>query len=650
MDSVLRALRELGHDVHRPEDAAAALDRSNDLRDHRLCRPTLVSYTGTSRLRLGCGQAVLDAGTPRVLLRVEGVEHELPCSRDGTVELPEDLPIGRHAIEVIASGSRAAAVLLRAPRMLPSAGHGHLGAFLPLYAVRPKAGTSRGIATYSDLGRVAAWTGSNGCTLFGTLPLLSTFLGEPHDPSPYAPVSRERWSELFIDPAVTPEAQHAQPLEHTHDALASTDLIDYKRVWHEVAVALDTMASAALAGPRRAELLAAAETDPSLVPYAAFRAWCARERAGWGGWRTPVPDRSLEDWLHDPHFRRFYYAQVIAGEQLDAARARAIESGCDFYLDLPVGAAADGFDTWREPQTYARDFHVGAPPDGFFQDGQDWGFRAPHPGAAQMDGHAAFARTVAAHAAKCAALRIDHVMMLHRLFWIPDGGVAADGVYVRYPAEELWAALAIEAHRHRTVIVGENLGVVPLSVRGALTRHGALGMSVGQFSVAHDNVIPAGEPGDIACFGTHDTATFTAWWLGEDITLTSELGLFGDEEVERRTDGRVWARGAIRDALGLPQDRDPAEDLDRVRDGMHLAMAAGPSPVALASLEDLWPEPRPQNVPGIPPDRYPSWRRRVAVSMADFTHGPAVADQLRAMRRVRPTIEPARHAHAEHTA
>lgn len=650
VDSVLAALRSLGHEIHRPEDAGAALRAADERRWSRLCDEVLVVRAPARSVRLRRPTPAKAPAIRRVItIDDDGTEQDLPATGAADVFLlPDALEIGRHRLHVEGdAGATGNATLLVSPERCWAPDQRELGAMMPLYAMRPRPEERLGLATYSDLGEAAAWTGRSSASLFGTLPLLAGFLGQPHDPSPYSPISRERWNELYIDFTQTPEFAASERVrswfnmseQRTAAAqLGAADLIDYRRIWDVIRPGLDVLAQSAWEqSARREALIRRAKADPGLVRYAAFRAWCEEQQAGWKAWREPMPERPLDDWLEWDRFRTWLYAQAEADDQLKAAQHLGEVNGCGLYLDLPVGVSSDGFDTWSEPETFANGFSVGAPPDMLFAHGQNWGFRPPDPKSWREAGHEPFRRILSAHGRHCSTLRIDHVMMLHRLFWIPDGGAPADGVYVRYPARELYAMLAIESHRWRMRIVGENLGTVPCVVERDLPRWGMLGMSVAQFDLrpGEANPLPAPAEGDLACLGTHDTAPFAGFWTDRDVALNREMGIIDSEAASNERARRDHLRGVIRHALGVEEGLHEEEEIRRVIDGMLAHLAEGDAAVLLVTLEDLWGERMPQNVPGVPTDQYPSWHRRIDAVQADFMERTLYAERLARMARLR---------------
>jgi 4-alpha-glucanotransferase len=309
--------------------------------------------------------------------------------------------------------------------------------------------------------------------------------------------------------------------------------------------------------------------------------------------------------------------------------------GVDLYLDLPVGVNADAYEVWRDRELFVLGASTGAPPDALFLGGQSWGLPPLHPEVVRRRGYRYVIDCVRHHMRHAGMLRVDHVMGLFRLFAVPAGCGATDGIYLRYQADELMAILTIESRRNRCALVGEDLGTVPDQVRPAMARHGLARLHVGQFAMPAKVGQPplAAVPEAIASLNTHDTATFGGWWRGTDIDDRRALGLITDAQVvsERRE------RADSKQALLAFVDRGtlaPAALADEARAalGATLDLARGPAAVVLVNLEDLWLESAPQNVPGTSDER-PNWRR-------PFAHDPlapgADLSTLDAVAAVRP--------------
>jgi 4-alpha-glucanotransferase len=663
-DTMLSILRSLGVDI---ENVAAAPEHSRRIADaeaQRLCEPVVVSWTDRAPLlpiRISAARAEdveiewitgpggLDG--QRVALANCHVSFNAKRERMANILIPDVLEPSVYTA-IVRSGTREQRLtLLRAERRCyrraaGAARHGDLGAFLPLYAAHRDDGWGAG--DLSDLSRLMTWASACGCTMFGTLPLLACFLDHPFEPSPYSPVSREVFSELFIDvgraidDARDPAAQRlfeSSEFQRELQGARSGELVDYAAVWRIKRKALATLADSAFQSPaRRSEIERFAAAHPAIAAYARFRGACARHHATWSLWPASARAGTLHDTDIDECERRlFVYAQWLLAAQFDEVLRVSDDADCHLYLDLPLGVHAEGFDTWRHQHLFARGVAVGAPPDAFFGDGQCWGFPPIIPEASRHDGHTYFAESVSRHLQVASALRLDHVAGLHRCYFVPDGMSPHDGAYVKQPAEEFYALLAILSHRHQSTLIGENLGTVPRSVNRALRIHSVLGMEIAQFSLGADEHNPILQPDDLslAALNTHDMPPFAAFWTGDDIDLYAQLGVFDDDLAAEQRQRRAVMRHVVLDGLHAAGELDQHDDdVASVVRAILRHLAASPADVVLLNLEDLWLEKQPQNVPGISA-QYPNWRRRAARTVDEILRDTDVASFLSSLGEAR---------------
>jgi 4-alpha-glucanotransferase len=231
-------------------------------------------------------------------------------------------------------------------------------------------------------------------------------------------------------------------------------------------------------------------------------------------------------------------------------------------------------------------------------------------------------------------LRIDHLMGLHRLYWVPQDLGPRQGVYIRYPAEELYAIYSLESHRYHTVLVGEDLGTVPDYVRPAMAQHNVHRLYVAQYEAQPepDRTLPLPVAGAIASLNTHDMPTFTAFWTGADLKDRHEMGLLDDEGVARETERRVRMRSAILARLRSTGWLGRDDDVQAVLRACLQYLANSESQVVLANLEDLWEEIEPQNRPGTWREK-PNWQMKASVRLEDFERMPGFVTTLRALDR-----------------
>lgn len=654
-DTLLAILNVLGDDIASPDQAADLLRRARLEQMARLLPPVVVAWIGngdkcaiahipltlpmsensSKTVTLGVGVAV----GQHLAVGLEDCPVELAFRLDGRYWvrrlLPTmPLPMGVHRLEItVDSATPQSICVIVAPKLAfrhaeAPREHADWGVFLPVHAMR--SARNHGCGDYGDLGAAMKATGRAGGTLFGTLPLLSTFLDKPIiEPSPYAPASRLFWSELYLDLEAIPEfriSPEAQTLigrsewRAARDGLAGLPLVDQAAVWALRVPLIDALAAAFPGdGARRADLESFLTRRPKVRDYAAFRSRMEREGTTWPTWAAGDLN---QDW-NDPIFRRYALCQFWADEQIEALGRDCRDWGLKgLYLDLPLGVHSDSFDTWYYRDHFARGVSAGAPPDAFFTLGQDWGFPPLHPSRVRDLGHDYFREVLDFHASASAMLRIDHVMGLFRLYWIPWGMGPKAGAYVRYPAEELLALFCLASVKHRCSLVGEDLGTVPPGVRPAMHSRGIDRLYVAQFSIHSGEPVLDPPPEEaIACINTHDLPPFASFWRGCDIDDRFDLGLFDEAQTAAEHAERRRLRESLVHELGLNPDPpaeeedptlaiEPTEVLGRLIIRLHGNHCRG----LLVNMEDLWGAVDPQNVPGTWKER-PNWRRKARISL-----------------------------------
>lgn len=491
----------------------------------------------------------------------------------------------------------ASSLLVVAPRCpLPPPGW---GVFMPVHTMR----TARdwGVGSYETLRELATWAAGRGASVVGTLPLYPAFLDDPVEISPYLPVTRLGWNELFVDPTAVPELEASEDARRILDssefqeALAhvrAAPLADYPSSMLLVRHVLEPLARTLYgsSSARRAALESFAAARPDLVAYARFR---AGETVAPNG-HAPQGQSPSGPLPESQEARYHLYAQFLADQQLAAAGGR-------LFLDLPVGVHPDGFDPLFEPDAFAAGVEGGAPPDLFFERGQRWGFRPLHPRAIRESRYRHVIATLRHAMSQASVLRLDHVMGLYRLYWVPTGADATDGAYVRYRDDELRAVVALEAARSGTAIVGEDLGTVPEEVRDGMAEDRMLRSWVLEFEVSADAPLPDPPEQSMASIGTHDLPRFVTFF-------------------------EAPGRSAWRRAMGGDARRALRACLDH--------MAAGPARVVLVDIEDLWLERLAHNRPGTGPEAG-NWRHRSARTLEEVFADPEIAAALERIDELR---------------
>jgi 4-alpha-glucanotransferase len=591
-DSLLAALRaRLGGDFD-VADAYAA--RKAELAA-RVVEPVTVVWGQRARPRF--------AGATYQLTLENGDHFEGPLGDDGGLEVTS-FPFGYHTLRI--DGKHETSLFVAPEQAVAPEGR-TWGVFAPLYAVRSE--RTWGVGDLSDLQAYRQWVQELGGGFVATLPLLASFHGD--DPSPYSPVSRLFWNELYLDVRKLPEYR-----DDLLEPLPLTGGVDYRGVAAAKEALLRKLAERFVPDEEFEKFATGAKA------YAEFRA--RRSRAEHG---DEFRARGSGGRGGDLDVAYHLYVQYRMAQQLRETPG--------LYLDFPLGVAADGFDAQHYASRFATGASVGAPPDAFFTKGQSWGFPPLDPDAIREHRHDYFRACIRNHMEHASILRIDHHMGLHRLFWIPEGAEPKDGVYVRYPDEELYAILTIESHRRQCVVLGEDLGTVPHYVPRAMRRHGVRRMYVVQYELKPEGDQPAGQPPaqSVASVNTHDMPTFAGFWSGKDVGDRVEQELLDEQGARRERATREAMREQLTrflKARGLL--RSDASDTLGVLDAVLAFLAGSDAELVLVNLEDLWLECEPQNVPGLP-DK--SWRRRFRLGLEEAAADESVVRMLRNVNQKR---------------
>ncbi len=559
------------------------------------------------------------------------------------VSLPA-LPMGSHALTFDDDDGPECRVIVAPERChLPEeirAGGRRFGLAAHLYSLRRRG--DQGIGDFTTLALLAERTARAGGSIVGINPLHALFAGDRERASPYHPSDRRFLDPIYID------IERLDDLAASHDArrllehhgprltgLRTGANVDYPAVWEVKRAVLDACFAQFERRPDRDARVTdfdrfVAEGGMALARFALFEAIAAAHpRVPWQRWPDGLrgPDGAGIAEFAGRHARavRFgMYLQWLADRQLGEAAARARSGGLaqGFFRDLAVGTAADGGEPWADQDAYAKGVSIGAPPDPFSVTGQNWGLPPPNPLAMAATACSAHRALLAANMRHAGALRIDHVMGLSRLFWIPDGGAAADGAYVDYPLDALLHGLALESTRARCLVVGEDLGTVPEGLRERLAARDILSYRVLWFERdGTEFIAPSRYPvRAAACVSTHDLPTVAGWWSGADIDERRALGQLTDDAARLAYRERQTARAALVAALARA-GATRGERFDEatghgnaITSAIHRFVCATPSALVLLQADDLAGESMAVNLPGTDRER-PNWRRRLDVDV-----------------------------------
>ncbi|MFI0085789.1 4-alpha-glucanotransferase [Streptomyces bobili] len=648
--AVIRALAALGVDAGTPEATRAALAARERELAGRLLPPTVVRWSG------GDGPdalADLPEGT-RLLIETEQGETRASLAQ---------LPPGVHTVTATAPDGRTArAHLVVAPPRLPTPTGRSYGLLVQLYSLL--SGRSWGMGDLGDLAELAGWAGrALGAGFVQVNPLHAAVPGAPTDPSPYRPSSRRFPDPVHLRIEDVPEFAYVTDPERLRQlreraarlretVLGKGALIDRDAVWELKREALELIAAVPLGPGRRAAYCDfLAREGQSLEDHATWCALAEVHGSDWHRWPQGLRDPRSADTARarlelmdrvDLHSRLAW----LTDAQLTAAQRTAREAGMPLGIvhDLAVGVHPGGADAWAQQDHLAAGMSVGAPPDAFNARGQDWGLPPWRPDRLAESGYAPYRRLLRALFRYAGALRIDHVMGLFRLWWVPQGEPPTEGTYVRYDAEAMLALLVLEASRAGAVVIGEDLGTVEPGVREALRERGVLGTSVLWFERDWDGdgrpLAPDAWRADcLATATTHDLPSTAARLTGEHVELRDRLDLLNrpveEERAEAAADTGEWLDLLSRlDLLqGTGGGADTSSEEAEIQ-AVHRFLLRTPARMIGVWLPDAVGDRRPQNLPGTW-DQYPNWR----LPVADAEGRPVTLEELAASSRLHALME-----------
>lgn len=591
-------------------------------------------------------------------------------------ELPLALPPGYHELEARIAGRAAhRCLLIMSPPVCfeppeITAGRRLWGVAVQLYTIRSR--DNWGIGDFGDLKTLIRWLGPRGAGFIGLNPLHALAAADPERASPYSASDRHFLNVLYIRVPEVPEcadspairAYLAKPeFRDRVDALRAAPLVDYHGVADLKFEVLDLMYEEFRArhlerGSERAADFRAfvAAGGLGLDRYARFDALDRHFRRTLGtdsGWMSWPPEYRDPDAAEVSRFAAerpreiefFLYLQWLADAQLREAQslARAVGMPIGLYGDYAVGANASGSETWADRVDYRLGAEIGAPPDLLALKGQGWGVPPQDPLAMQAGGLQGFVRVIRDNMRYYGALRLDHVMALFRLWWVPGGASPAEGAYVHYPLHQLMTVLALESARAGCLVVGEDLGVVPDEVRAAMAQYGLYHYKVMLFEKDQGRFRRPDElpRRALATVTTHDMPTIRSYWEGLDIDLRARLDLYPSAEVRRHVaDERAHDRAALLEALNregiAPAAPSRPEDgfSPALAQAMHVYLARSGAALASVQLEDLIGMADPVNVPGTHRE-YPNWQRKMSADIEDIRGRADVLANLGEINRAR---------------
>ena len=579
--------------------------------------------------------------------------------------LPFEVPLGYHDLSMAVRGGgspRAASRLIVAPGRChtPARGERLWGLTAQLYGVR--SARNWGMGDFTDLAELTEQAAALGAGAVGINPLHALFPADPNHISPYSPSSRLFLNVLYLDPPAVPDLEASPAAQallddpgfvgELHDTRAG-ELVDYPAVWRLKLRVLELLFEsfrahhlAPMSDRAAAFLEFTAQRGEPLERHALFDALHEHVLQFTGAWswhhwpesyrRPDSPEVAAFAGEHRDRIEFFIYLQWLADEQLAAAQARARAAGMPIglYQDIAVAVNPASAMTWAHPAVSLSGVSAGAPPDWFNPNGQNWVLAPLSPLGLRESGYAAFAEALRHNMRHAGAVRIDHVMGLKRLFWIPEGASPAEGAYVRYPFDDLVRIIALESQRHGCLVIGEDLGTVPRGFRPAMQRAGLMSCRVLYFERGDDGAFlpPPDYPRQaLVSVSTHDLPTLKGYWTCRDVRWRHLLRRFPDEAASRearleRARDRVLLLRALAGAGLLPAGVDPEAPPDEPSDALvvaiHRYLAETPGYLLMVQLEDALGEEEQPNLPGT--DEHPNWRRKLGRSLQEFADEPLV--------------------------
>lgn len=660
-----RLLTAMGYDVSTEEHAGRALRKLRGRKNREWIAPVRVvrqrsRSLANVRVRVPATAAAEIAWRLTLVTEEEiswewsGVTHG-GRRRRMTLEIPVRPPLGYHDLHIAFSTdgrewSATQRLIVVPQRCTPPElrlhGKRGFGITTNLYTV--KSNENWGAGDIGDVKTIAGWLGQYGGAFVGMNPL-HALRNCGYDVSPYSPITRLFRNPLYLRVEDVPQLEQdveartmiaAPEFQMELAELRAAPMLDYERVMRLRKPVLASLYRTFLEQEEhtdssigRAYQAYLRREDPPLTRFATYMAISEREGPDARNWpealrnsNGPAVAAFREELSDRVDYHRWLQFEI--DRQLGAAAADALQAGLSLgmYQDLAVGSSSSGSDVWAHPELFIQGATVGAPPDMYSDEGQNWGLPAINPHALRATGYDHWTRLLRAGFRHTGALRIDHALGLFRMFWVPLGQSARQGAYMRSFSEDLFGILALESVRHNALVVGEDLGTVPADVPGVLAKWGVLSSKVqvferdfhtGRFREAHAYPRMA-----LATVNTHDLPPLVGWAEARDIMLRSEVGDLSDPGVASgMRESRQHDLGALVtsliDAGLLPHDAHSHVTSDTLIPAVHAFIRRTPSALVGLSLDDLAYESTPVNIPGVWQDRYASWSRRMRETLEE---------------------------------
>ncbi len=682
-----------GNERH-PSDAtlqalvAAFASASEEARaQHPVLPPVIVAGEEDGAPKVPIAPSDLDSRWHWRIFEENGAQHsgsfipaQLDKDVDGrcTFDLAPPLPAGYHTLELRRGDERVARtplIVVPAKCYCPQALQDRVwGPAVQLYAVRSE--RNWGMGDFTDLKNIAESFAREGAAIVGVNPLCALFPHDPRHASPYSPSSRSFLNVLYLDVDAIIAQQDCREtrafvrkpqFQMRLKKLRESALVDYEALAAAKFEALEILWRqfrekhlASVTAQARAFRAFQSAGGRALYLHALFTAlqehFYNSDPAFWGWPAWPEEYRDPESSavvqfreIHEDRVEFFQFLQWHADAQLDqiGKRCLALKMGVGLYLDLPVSVDSAGAGTWTNQKAYALQARVGCPADEWNPQGQDWGLPPFNPIELRNAAYAPWITVLRSTMRHAGALRIDHVMGLLRLYWVPPERSAKDGAYVYYPFRDLLGILALESQRNRCLVVGEDLGTVPDEVRAGLNDAGVLSYRLLYFEKNDSGEFksPDQYPAQALCaISTHDLPTLAGYWEGRDLAIRNELGLFPSDAVREHA---IVARSQERARLLLALERekllpagvtiDPASTpamTAELAQAFHRFLARTPARMMMVQLEDVMGCVEQVNMPGTV-GQHPNWRKKLPLNLERIGEHPGFREIIQSLREER---------------
>jgi 4-alpha-glucanotransferase len=539
--------------------------------------------------------------------------------RDRGIVWPLDLPVGSYRLHLTDASSRSEQVpLIVAPRKAFGGDFDRCWLLaVQLYGIR--SARNWGIGDFTDLEGLIELADQLGADGVGLNPLHALFDDRPGDCSPYSPNSRLFLNPLYVDVEKLPGFQRAFESKGTVARLRSSDIVDYAAVaelkWRALRFAFEAFKTSPKGSRRQDFDRFRAERAPLLSRFACFEVLRHKFNKPWWEWPEPwrQPDEAkcaaLREGPDGAEIEFVEFVQWAADRQLRVCRDLATRLGMKvgLYLDVAVGVQCDGFDAWNEQTAISRHLAVGAPPDPLNTAGQNWGLAGFNAAGLEIQSFEPYREMLRASMRYAGAIRLDHVLGLKRLYLVPHGFAADNGVYVEMPFEALLAATAQESVAHHCVVIGEDLGTVPEGFREQMTDWGIWSYQVMMFERDDDGRFRDVDhylPNALVTFNTHDLSTYAGWRSFSDLALKRSLGIDPGESDDARWHALTMLNDVLRHHAIHRHDLYAVAGF----------LAQTKSRLLAISLEDLLGVIDQPNIPGTV-NEHPNWRQRLPLAL-----------------------------------